>query len=424
MASEGCARTRPLARARHTRLPAVTPLVNAGAGGADRPAGTRPSNRPGAIIRRLATGLLQRAELRSRTEVQDGIQRVQRTTTLLVYARSKGSIVATPPRARRRLPVPIVAALVVLLLAEIGLRVASPKLGPLNAWNDWEVTRKVEAIDALAAKGGASVVFVGSSMVNAAADPVLYSELSGAKRPAFNAALNGAGTRLFDLWTMHVVVPRLHPKVVVVGLSSRELNDLGSSSEQAYQSVRGSPGGRSVAPDLSPTEWILRAGDQSYLVRYRQRLRSPSTLFDIPPGAGRNSVGRLGTLAALRIFTRPQYLTEDFHKNVVPRTLARFAVGGRALDALRHLVDELTAARIRVVLVKMPVTQDAIDAHPHGAEDYRRFEQILATFASQTQVIDADAWFDGTAEFADPFHLNSKGRERFTRQLDAETVPI
>jgi hypothetical protein len=74
------------------------------------------------------------------------------------------------------------------------------------------------------------------------------------------------------------------------------------------------------------------------------------------------------------------------------------------------------------VLVEMPVTQDAIDAHPHGADDYRLFEQILGTFASRTQVIDAHAWFEGTTEFADPFHLNSKGRARFTRQLDEETV--
>ncbi len=332
-------------------------------------------------------------------------------------------MVVTTSRARGRLPLPIVAALVVLVLAEIALRVAAPKLGPLNTWNDWEATRKVEVMDALAAKGGASVVFVGSSMTNAALDPLLYSQLSGAPRPAFNAALNGAGTRLFDLWTLRVVVPRLRPKVVVVGLSSRELNDLGSSSEHAYESVRGSPGGRSVATDLSPTEWILRAGDQSYLVRYRQRLRSPSTLFDTPPGAGRASVGPLGQLAALRIFNRPQYLTEDFHKNVVPRTLARYSVGGRALSSLRHMVEELTAAKIRVVLVEMPVTQDAIDAHPRGADDYRLFEQILGTFASRTQVIDAHAWFEGTAEFADPFHLNSKGRARFTQQLDAETEP-
>lgn len=323
--------------------------------------------------------------------------------------------------SRRRIPIPILTALVVLALAEIGVRVISPKFGPLNWWNDWEATRKVEVMDKLAAKGGASVVFVGSSMMNAAADPLLFSKLTGSGRPAFNAALNGAGTRLLDLWTLDVVVPRLRPKVVVIGLSSRELNDLGGASEQAYRSVRGSPGGRSVAPNLSPTEWLLRIGDRSAIVRYRDRLRHPATLFDTPRGAGSASVGPLGTLTALRLFEHATYRNELFFKNVVPRTLARFSTGGITLTALRHLIQELKASRIGVVLVEMPITQDAVDAHPRGAQDYRTFEQIVGTLASDsTRLIDAHAWFQGTVEFADPFHLNGTGRAHFTRQLHTE----
>ncbi len=259
-------------------------------------------------------------------------------------------------------------------------------------------------------------------MVNAAADPALFSRLSGAKRPAFNAALNGAGARLLDLWTLGVVVPRLQPKLVVIGLSSRELNDNGIASSRAYHAVRRSPGGRSIASDLSPTERIQSMGERGlYLVRYRNLLRNPSKLTDQPDAKRRSAVGPLGALAALRLFDEATYRVTERFRNGFSLSLGGFTMGGRELDALGHLVESLIAQRIRVVVVEMPVTDDTIAAHPRGADDYRSFENVLGVLARSTQLIDADAWFPGTAGFADPMHLNGTGREEFTRRLAEQT---
>jgi hypothetical protein len=258
-------------------------------------------------------------------------------------------------------------------------------------------------------------------MMNAAADPTLYSQLDPAQRPAFNAALNGAGARLLDLWTLGVVVPRLKPDTVVIGMSSRELNDGGSASARAFRSVRRSPGGRAIRSDLSPTERIQWLGERaSYLVRYRSRLRAPSTLKETPDAQRRAAVGPLGGLTAIRLFDDATYtVTDRFRNQVIPQAFGGFAIGGVEASALGHLVGELVRAGIEVVLVEMPITDDIIPAHPRGAEDYRRFEQVLGLVSRSARVVDGDAWFEGTGEFADPLHLNGAGRERFTRQLFA-----
>lgn len=315
---------------------------------------------------------------------------------------------------------PIVIALVVVVVAEFGVRAASSTLSPLNTWNDWEATNKVQAMDALAKRGGASVVFVGSSMVNAAADPALYSRLSGANRPAFNAALNGSGALLMDLWTLRVVVPKLKPDTVVIGVSSRDLNDNGRASNRAYRAIRRSPGGRTVGDDLSLTERVQSIAERaSYLVRYRSVLRKPATMTDVPVAKRRSEVGPLGSLAGLRIFVGATYREELYRGEKFPESLGGFVMGGTEFDALGHLVRTLVERKIDVVLVEMPVTEDAVTAHPGGAGDYERFEAILGLFTRFTQLVDADAWFPTNDGFGDPFHLNDRGREVFTRSLAA-----
>src|SRR5437879_5105086 len=97
--------------------------------------------------------------------------------------------------------------------AEIALRLTSSKLRPLTEWRSWEMQHKVAAMDEVAREGGASVVAIGSSMINAAVDPDRLSLQLRRSRPAFNAGLNGAGIRLLELWTLKVVVPTLRPDV-------------------------------------------------------------------------------------------------------------------------------------------------------------------------------------------------------------------
>ena len=306
------------------------------------------------------------------------------------------------------------------MIGDLAVRAAVPHLQPFNAWADWEATNKVDAMDALARRGGASIVLAGSSMMNAAGDPVAIGKELSVSRPVFNASLNGAGPQLMELWLMNVVVPRLKPRVVVLGVSSRDLNDRGVSSAEAYRSVRRSYGGRSVASDLSVTERIERFAERaSAVVRYRSLLRQPSRWFRDEPRKAAASVTPLGVPHAIRFLDHPYKIKDDFYPRIVPRMYSTFKIGGVATRSLDRLVRALVAAKVRVVLVEMPISQDVYPVHPNGLDDYLAFERALARIgsASNARVLNLVPAFPSTEPFGDPLHVNSLGRARFTRLL-------
>ena len=321
---------------------------------------------------------------------------------------------STIPERKRRSG-PLLVAIVFLVLVDVSVRVAVPRTASFNAWNDWQATHKVEAIDALARRGGSPVVLMGSSMMDYAVDPDALSKLLGLRRPAFNASLNGAEAWLMDFWLLNVVVPRLHPRVVVIGLSSRELNDLGEGTRDAFVAVRNSYGGRNVTTDLSATERILELGERvSGLVRYRGLLRTPSRLFDAEPLEEGLAVSALGAPTHRRRL--------DTYK-ALPPIAGGFAVGGSSMRTLEHLIERLISSKIRLLLVEMPISPDGYARHPNGIADYRRFQQTIERVVKTTgtSFLDMLTQFQTFEWFGDSVHLNRRGRERFTRLL-AETL--
>lgn len=330
---------------------------------------------------------------------------------------------ATPSPPGRRGPrgVSLVVLIVVLvvLLAELAVRAAAPKLREPLLWPDWEAQHKVAAMDRLGVRGGASVVFVGSSMVNAGANPSLASELLPRNRPAFNAALNGSDIFTTDLWTRNVVVPRLRPRVVVVGFNSGELNDHWEQPGLQRRFLQ-SPYGKRAAGKGGPVNradvWLI---EHSYLMRYRSVLRTPVDAFVGEDKAAINQrVDELGRLVALTKFQGRPYtagLSKDL--GVWDTVFRNYRPGGRQFDALDRLVDSLTARGIKVVLVRMPVTKDIIPLHPQGAADRDRFGRALARFTAGHPVtfIDAEAAIgDSPSQYVDPVHLNNAGMDRCT----------
>lgn len=273
----------------------------------------------------------------------------------------------------------------------------------------------------MARRDGASVVLVGSSMMNAAGDPTLLARLIGGKRrPVFNAALAGGTGRLLNLWTLGVVVPRLRPRLVVIGVSSRELNDLGKAG--SFASIRASYAGRRLSSDLSVQERLLtRAERLSYAIRYRAILRTPSRWFRSDAGRPLYRVGPHGeSTRSISKLDRPyptvdQLLAEDpalFRLNP-------YAVGGHEIGAIRNLAMSLIRKKIRVLIVEMPVSQDVVRFHEHGAEDYHNFEQALVDMVSRNGIdfLNLAPAFPDTSTFVDPQHVNRAGRERFTGLL-------
>jgi hypothetical protein len=333
---------------------------------------------------------------------------------------------ASPKRgrgARRRIRNAIPLVLVLVVLAELFVRALAPRIEDPLLWPDWEAQNKVAAMDKLASsRGGASVVFVGSSMVNAGVNPDLATKLLGLKRPAFNAALNGSDMRTTAIWTRHVVVPRLHPKIVVVGFNSGELNDHWQTPDSLYTKMLQSPLGRRAAGAGAGgvfariDGWLI---DHSYLVRYRSVLRNPwEAAFGQNKAQITQAVDHVGRLNAIVKFQQRPYAPGLSRQLGIWDTVFRnYRPGGKQFAALDGMVRDLTAQGIKVVLVRMPVTKDVIPLHPKGQADRERFGAVLAAFVASHRVtfLNAEATIGGsTSLFVDPLHLNLDGAKRVT----------
>jgi lysophospholipase L1-like esterase len=326
----------------------------------------------------------------------------------------------TTARRRHQFPVALLVAVLVVVAGEGAVRAFASRLDPPLRWQNWEAQNKVARMDDLAARGGASVVFMGSSTVNAAADPLQFARLRPSSRPPFNAALNGADARLDERWLLDVVVPRLRPDVVVLGISSRDLND-NASHRQLRLYLASAAGRRAMGLESLTDRFERRAEELSYLVRYRTTLRRPSQVWrggDRFRDAAR--VAPLGQLFALRIYANAPYtITSSFRAVARRDSLHRFAVGGEQTAALRRVVARLRAQGVDVVLVTMPITVDGIALHPEGPQDYERFRTVRDRLVAETGVrsLDLTPEFPSTKGFFDPFHLNGAGRARFTEAL-------
>jgi hypothetical protein len=278
---------------------------------------------------------------------------------------------------------------------------------------------KVAAANDLAKQGGASVVAVGSSMVNAAIDPELLSQLLGETRPSFNGGLNGAGIRLVELWTLRVLLPRLRPNIVVIGLGSHELNSGNTVAQRLLEGLLTSSAWSDLVGEGSLWERLIRGAEKKFfVVRYRRHL-GRSTLFRNPRSRQASTCRRLGTPRALLLFRFRAYRSEERQIQIWKELLNHFEVGDGEMAALGRLIDGLRAARITPLLVRMPITRDWIDLHPGGGVDFERFERALSFFALERRVPYADiaSEFDSLEDYADPVHLNGKGLLRFTNIL-------
>ncbi len=155
--------------------------------------------------------------------------------------------------------------------------------------------------------------------------------------------------RVADLWGLGFVVPALRPAAVIIGVSTRELNSGGYQVTNFYRSLRNSPEGRSVASDLSLTEQIQQVAEtSSHLVRYRTRIRSPSTLFRRPAGKSALPVGPLGaSISIVRKFAHATYALNERIDFFTSRDYFRYDLDGHELRALNHLVEVLSPPRSR-----------------------------------------------------------------------------
>ena len=302
-------------------------------------------------------------------------------------------------------------AVVVVLAAELGVRAVSGSLPDPQVWSTPEIQYKVSLIEESEA---VDVALIGSSVVDVSVDP------AGLGRPSFNAALGAASIGMVADFTRAVVVPRLDPSVVVIGVTSRELNANALQQSALEERFRDAPAVReAMGTESVLDEAARRAAEISALVEYRSVLRDPDTWFghSAPEwGAQVTSDGGL----YLGFLEEDYRFDEASRRTLRSEALRDFEIGEDQVGTLRRLVEDLRAGGAEVLLLATPVTDDYVALHPAGADDHASFVTTLADLASDAGVpfVDAGVWEDEL--FADPLHVNRAGMERLTRLVRDE----
>jgi hypothetical protein len=312
----------------------------------------------------------------------------------------------------------LVAVAVVLLVAELTVRSLTGVLPPPSGWPTDEFPLKDDRTAELADEGGTGVVIVGSSVADVSVDPTALHHPRG----AYNAGLVGATSWVVDVWTRLLVVPRLDPDVVIVAVSSRDLNDNSGGAEESDETFRRSAGGRWLLGTESTADRVERwFTERSALLRYREVLRRPVEAlagYD-PPDRDAAAITELGLETHL---LDTDYRLDDFVDTFFrTQTLRDFALGGDQEAAFRRLVTSLAAGDRRVVVLDVPVTADYVALHPRGADDMADYRAAVDAVVTETgaELVRPGVW--ASAFFSDPLHLNGAGVERLGPLL-AEVV--
>ncbi len=164
------------------------------------------------------------------------------------------------------------------------------------------------------------------------------------RRGVFNAAINGASLPFMEQWALDVVVPRLKPDTVVLGLTSRDVNDGNTQANELFSLFNESPDGREAVGN----EDVLDVADRWL---WSTLLSSPTgqtsrSITAIQSGEPLDTVTRDGTLAAVDHFAELQYqVVPAFTAQYAAKGLHNFHVGQKSLGALDHITRRLTAGK-------------------------------------------------------------------------------
>lgn len=311
----------------------------------------------------------------------------------------------------RRLGTVAAVAIALVLIAEVGVRVASSQLGEPLEWYSRGAQDKAALLEAIPTP---KVAFIGSSAVDASFDPGRFEDSDRCKRTAFNAGIAGATPTMSSDFLERAVEINGQPSVVVVGVTPRDFSEGAQGAEETYfraSVVRDDVGGRA-------DRFFSR---YSYLVRYRTMLRSPARL------KGRIDEYRAGRAADERSYdargwaipaTESQHPYDDSeYRGESSLTTPPVT---RQVDSLARLVRRLQRDGVDVVIAEMAFAEGWNDLTPTAQASAEAAHDAIADVASETgvEVIDFRAVSDRSL-FLDPVHTNAAGSAQVTDKLVA-----
>jgi hypothetical protein len=330
--------------------------------------------------------------------------------------------------ARRRWLGVAIGALVVLLLAEGAVRVIEPRLPEPPDWFSPSAARLVREMDRAEARGvTGGLTVAGSSMAGRGLIPDVLAEGVPDGRPPHSAALSGGGqTTLQARWLLEEVVPRTHPDSVVWGISSLDFNAARRADTIGrYDGARATRRGFFGGADRTLAK-------VSALARDRAALRDPYLMSQVLTGTDESD--------ALPLRAPPNAITFSLgYKRLPPAKLARmrreeaafaknvqlrdFRIGRAEVDAFRRTLRGLRRASVRPAVVLMPVTQQYIDAHPHGERDFDHWVRVVTRVARQEHVLLVDeSRAMPVSAFRDLEHLDLPAAKEFSARVNADLV--
>lgn len=302
------------------------------------------------------------------------------------------------------------AALATVLVAEVAARVVSGAAeAPALRWHDRPTQVKAEQ---LAGLGDVDVVVIGTSMAQQGLVPDALGDALDAS--VYNAALNGGVPAVMEPWLLDEVVPRVHPDVVVWGLSALDLSlAYGDAIVDAYETAPATRTGILGEADRTASRF-------SVLVRDRRLLRDPSALFGSAAEQAQQEQEAAETLVGddgERIAFEPD--RSHARQRETQARITPFLVDRDDLAAIARTADALRGEGRRLVLVELPVPPRFTALYPDGAAQHAVVGDTLDALADVLDVplvrlaeLGPDGAFDD-ADFVDFTHLDRDPAARF-----------
>ncbi|WP_426571825.1 hypothetical protein [Aquihabitans sp. McL0605] len=347
---------------------------------------------------------------------------------------------------RRAVPfwaVPLVVV-AVLLAAEVGARIVGPNI-PRRSGSEERAFIKADQI--YRRSGSTDVVMLGSSETAAGLVPSAVLAKAPQLDGAYNAALVGSNLKLTTEWAERVVLPQLHPKVVVIGMQPSAVLDLSKSkidpsrnTTPAYESAfdQIDPGG------LGSVGWHLR--QRSALIKYRPYLRSPSAVYQgvkatlkggkdaADPTDYRLDPDTEQDPARVLAMTGPDGQILEYHDASPPITEAEAATAAFSqaskfptdLDKLQKLVDAIKASGATPVLAIAPVDRTTLEVQGADLSGLDEITKQLTQWAAARDVPVVDEFEQKWPAdwFHDRQHVDVAGAKAWSARMGAALADL